>query len=85
MSSAPAGHLSVAVVDDEPGQRRLLREALEDAGYHVLEASDGESAIALANGNSLDAMILDVRMPGMGGLEALKIIKSSMLKNSIPC
>jgi DNA-binding NtrC family response regulator len=67
---------TVAVVYDDAEQRSLLRRALEEAGYEVLEASDGQGAIHLARSHSLDAMILDVRMPGIDGIEALGAIKA---------
>lgn len=65
----------VAVVDDDPEQRRLIRLALEDSGYQVVEGETGQEAIELARRHLLDAMILDVRMPEMTGLEALQILK----------
>ncbi|MCX7013511.1 MAG: sigma-54 dependent transcriptional regulator [Candidatus Sumerlaeota bacterium] len=68
--------LTIAVVDDDPEQRRLLRGALEDAGYSVVEAADGAQAVELARSRPLDAMALDVRMPGLSGLEALERIKA---------
>ncbi|MEN6624943.1 MAG: sigma-54 dependent transcriptional regulator [Candidatus Sumerlaeia bacterium] len=67
--------LCVAVVDDEPQQRAILRSALEENGYAVVEGCDGDEAVELARSNRLDAMILDVRMAGMSGLEALGIIR----------
>jgi len=68
--------LSVAVVDDDADLRRLLRRALEKAGYEVLEGGDGREAVELARTRSLDAMVLDVRMPQMSGLDALATIKA---------
>ena len=65
----------VAVVDDEPQQRQLLRKTLEEAEYTVIEAASGQGAIELAQSHGIDAMLLDVRMPGMSGLEALGRIK----------
>ena len=65
----------VAVVDDDDQQRQLLRHALEEAGYGVVEAGDGCGAIELTRAQPLDAMLLDVRMPGLSGLEALSTIK----------
>ncbi len=65
----------VAVVDDDARQRALLRGALEGAGYSVCEAGDGEGALALAEARPLDAMVLDVRMPRMNGLEALASLR----------
>ena len=66
--------MTVAVVDDDANLRRLLRRALEDAGYKVLEGDDGTRAVELADTQSIDAMVLDVRMPEMTGLEALDVI-----------
>jgi DNA-binding NtrC family response regulator len=68
---------TLAVVDDDPRQRELVRGALERAGYAVLEGTDGLEGVALAENHPLDGMILDVRMPGMSGLEALGRIKAA--------
>ncbi|MCA9416138.1 MAG: sigma-54-dependent Fis family transcriptional regulator [Candidatus Omnitrophica bacterium] len=68
--------MRIAVVDDDPEQRGLLRKALEEAGYEILEGGDGQEAIDLARTSNLDGMVLDVRMPGVDGLQALKTIKS---------
>jgi DNA-binding NtrC family response regulator len=72
----PRRSLSVAVVDDDVDLRRLLRRALEKAGYEVAEGADGLEAVELARTRSLDAMVLDVRMPEMNGLDALTTIKA---------
>jgi DNA-binding NtrC family response regulator len=64
-----------AVVDDDPEQRHLLRQSLEEAGYQVVEGGDGEAALVLAQKNPLDVMLLDVRMPQMDGLTALKTLR----------
>jgi len=72
----PRKPLSVAVVDDDADLRKLLRRALEKAGYEVVEGGDGRDAVELARTRSLDAMVLDVRMPEMSGLDALADIKA---------
>jgi len=72
----PRKPLSVAVVDDDADLRKLLRRALEKAGYEVVEGGDGREAVELARTRSLDAMVLDVRMPEMSGLDALADIKA---------
>lgn len=61
----------IAVVDDEPRTRTLIRGALEAAGCRVAEAGDGRAAIALLEDHHPQLMILDVRMPAMTGIEAL--------------
>jgi DNA-binding NtrC family response regulator len=69
-ASVPRGRL--LLVDDEPELRRVLRRAMERAGYDVTEAADGESALRLSRQGDFDAVISDVCMPLMTGLELLE-------------
>ena len=62
----------ILVVDDEMEIRRSVRMILEYEGYDVLEASSGPEGIALVEKESPDLVFLDVKMPGMDGLEALQ-------------
>jgi DNA-binding response OmpR family regulator len=63
------------IIDDEENIRRVTRLTLQAAGYEVGEASDGERGLeAFGDGSSWDAVLLDQRMPGMGGLETLRHI-----------
>lgn len=65
----------VLVVDDEPGQREMLRLLLEDAGHTVAEASGGEAALQLLRATpERMVVLLDQRMPGLGGDEVLAIV-----------
>ena len=65
----------VLVVDDEPDVRKVVRMTLEKAGYDVIEAEDGEKAIAaIKEGENplvLDVIITDIRMPKINGVEAI--------------
>jgi len=65
----------ILIVDDEPDVRKVVRMSLEKAGYDVLEAEDGEKAIAtLSEGENnllLDVIISDIRMPKINGVEAI--------------
>ncbi len=55
--------------------RLTLRDILEDEGHHVLEAGTGENGLALLKDESVDLVLLDVRLPGMDGIEVLKGIR----------
>src|SRR2546426_615535 len=65
----------ILVVDDESAILRLLREALTQWGYQVTSASSAAEALQALRGDMFDAVITDIRMPDMNGLELLKEIK----------
>ncbi len=73
---------TILVVDDEAHSRSLLREILLEAGYDVLEAADGIVALALLEKRSVDLLITDRSMPGLGGLELL--VKLREQKRMVP-
>lgn len=74
MKDKPMGGV-VLVVDDERRVRKSVRAILEDEGYSVLEADDGESALSKVAEDRPDAVLLDVWMPGIDGIETLKGIR----------
>jgi len=61
----------VLVVDDDKAVRAALSVNLKKAGLHVTLASNAEEALAVLDQASIDLVLTDVRMPGMGGLELL--------------
>ena len=69
--TAPGGHETILLTEDEESVRTLLRDVLEQAGYHLLEATDGPSAIAVAAQyqEPIHLLISDFVMPGMNGRE----------------
>jgi two-component system, NtrC family, sensor kinase len=67
---------TVLLVDDEKAFREILAKRLTRRGLQVLEASRGEEALQILEENPADLIILDVKMPGMNGLETLKHIKT---------
>jgi two-component system nitrogen regulation response regulator NtrX len=67
----------ILVVDDEAEIRRSVRMILEYEGYEVLEAATGPDGVSMAERDAPDLVFLDIKMPGMDGLEALQRIKAS--------
>jgi two-component system KDP operon response regulator KdpE len=65
----------VLLVDDEPSIRRALRTTLSALGCDIEEASGGEQAVSFVHTERYDAALLDINMPGMGGIEACRIIR----------
>lgn len=66
----------VLVVDDSSTNRMLLQFTLEELGFHVLEAADGNRAVEVALEENCAVIIMDINMPRMGGLEALETLQS---------
>jgi len=65
----------ILVVDDEPQIAKVLKAYLEKAGYLVLTAADGISAVTTFQREKPDFMILDLNLPGMDGLEVCKVVR----------
>ena len=77
-------NLEVMVVEDEELQRQLICDRLAAAGFRVREAADGEAAIAAFEERPPDLVLMDVRLPGIDGLEATKRIKSMPVDRYVP-
>lgn len=67
----------VLVIDDEPSVRRLIEHHLKEENYKILSAENGEKGLRLIEENSPHLVLLDVRLPGIGGIEILKKIKEA--------
>jgi two-component system KDP operon response regulator KdpE len=67
----------ILVVDDEPQIRRVMRTTLSGQGYEVTEARSAEEALLKLRDHAVDLVLLDMNMPGMGGLEACRRIRAS--------
>ena len=68
--------IRVLVVDDEPAIRRALRPPLVELGFQVAEASRGEEALQVLRASAYDVVLLDINMPGIGGVETLRRIRT---------
>jgi CheY-like chemotaxis protein len=68
---------TLLVVDDNPSIRESLALLLRLAGYHVVEAEDGEQAIGLLAAERPDLVLTDLRMPGMSGVELIQRMRES--------
>ena len=78
--SAPEGQGTILIVDDDSATRRALRVTLSGMGFTVVEAARGEEALSLVRVTWFDAVLLDVDMPGMGGVEACRSIRHAIAR-----
>jgi len=67
----------ILVVDDEPQMRRALRASLTAHGHEVVEASSGEEALRRLDAHVCDFVLLDLNMPGLGGMSTCRTIRGS--------
>jgi CheY-like chemotaxis protein len=75
----------VLVIDDEADIRAVIQGCLEDiAGWEVLTANSGEQGLQIAANEKLDGILMDVTMPGMGGIEALQKLQENPHTRTIP-
>ncbi|MCT8470219.1 ATP-binding protein [Chromohalobacter canadensis] len=75
---APSSTLAgkVLVVDDTPSNRLLVKELLQDRGLTPLLAGSGEEALAMAHGESIALVLMDIQMPGMNGVDTMKALRA---------
>src|ERR1700716_344605 len=80
MGQAPG---KVLIVDDDLSIRRALYNTLKGMGFDVNEAATGEAALRLAGEISYDVVLLDINMPGMGGVQACRHLRQTLPRLSI--
>ena len=71
------------IVDDQFGIRVLLNEVFEKDGYETMQASNGKQALKLVKDKEPDLILLDMKIPGMDGLEILREIKKMDVKSDV--
>jgi two-component system KDP operon response regulator KdpE len=69
-------HSRILVVDDEPQLRRALKSTLSALGFLVSDAATGEAALELLREQKFDLMLLDINMPGIGGIDTCRAVRA---------
>lgn len=67
----------ILLADDEESLRMLVHTTLEDSGFEILEATDGDEALALAHEHQPDLLVLDWMMPGLTGVEVTSALRTA--------
>jgi len=76
--------LTLLVVEDNPVNRELLAEVLRLKGHRVLEATNGAEGVAMAEASRPDAILMDISMPVMDGVEASRVIRAGQTSRDVP-
>jgi CheY-like chemotaxis protein len=74
--------MHILIVDDEPNMLRTLADILHDEGFEVSTAASGEKAVEMCRAHEYGVVLMDVRMPGIDGMEAFRRIRRE--KRSVP-
>jgi two-component system chemotaxis response regulator CheY len=78
------GKKSILIVDDDPLLREICASGLEDAGYHVFEASDAPEGIGVLERDRVDLILMDLMLPGLDGIAATRKIRAMPKFKSVP-
>jgi two-component system cell cycle response regulator DivK len=74
----------ILVVEDQPDNRRILRDLLTSAGYQIIQAENGEEALAAVARDRPDLILMDIQLPLLDGYEATRRIKADPATRAIP-
>ena len=74
----------ILVVEDNEKNMKLLRDVLQAKGYRTLEAMTGGQAVELATGHAPDLVLMDIELPDIDGVEALRLLRADERTVSIP-
>jgi two-component system chemotaxis response regulator CheY len=80
-------NLRALIVDDSSVMRKIVERSLRQSGLQlaqVFEAGSGEDALKIVAGNSVDIIFSDINMPGMGGLEFVRLLQTVESANGVP-
>lgn len=76
--------MNILLVEDDPTDMKLLSAVLNASGYRVFEKASAEQALEEISAHSLDVILLDLKLPGMGGLELARLLKKNPATRHIP-
>ena len=74
----------ILVVEDNAKNLKLVRDVLQFSGYEVTEARSGEEGVELARNRTPDLILMDLQLPGIDGVEALRLLREDPATRSVP-
>jgi len=75
---------TILIVEDNELNMRLFNDILQASGYHTLQTADGSEAVTLTEEHRPDLILMDMRLPGISGMEATQLIKANEELRHIP-
>ena len=74
----------ILVIEDTEDNRQIVGDLLSSAGYELIEAVDGLEGVATAEREQPDLILMDIHLPGMNGIQALKVLRADAATAKIP-
>jgi len=74
----------ILIIEDNDKNLKLVRDVLQVKGYETLEAGTAEDGLVLARERSPDLILMDIQLPGMNGIDALKVLRADPATAAIP-
>jgi len=75
---------TILIVEDNPRNMKLVRDVLQVKGHATLEATSAEDGIVLARERQPDLVLMDIQLPGMNGIDALRVLRADAATARIP-